>query len=413
VLGKPFILDLEAEGGTTPYAWSLKDGALPRGLTFSDEGIVEGIPEVPGSFRVTIQVSDSNEKTTSKRFTFLVVEDEKLAIMTDTLTDAQVGTFYTARVRGSGGTKPYTWALENLPSWLSFDPSSGIFSGTPTEPAIYDLTAQVQDGEENTDSKLLRLSVYPHDGLSVTTRVLSAAVQGKEYSAKLEVSGGIPPYVFTLRRGSSLPPGLELNNTGTLAGTPSKKGAYSFVVDALDGNTFQGSAAYTMVILDATALAPSHDDFTMKEYESEKLILLNFFLPREFDGTEILSVEALTSPDSFNAGSSSEITKEKDGYRIKLTLQAAEYAISNGGSWSTFLENLTLDGITAKFQDASGEEMRFEEPLLVKELKKEEEEAPVSGESGSDGGGCNAGWGLLLSALALFVVPPARNSKAI
>jgi hypothetical protein len=166
VLGKPFILDLEAEGGTTPYVWSMEDkedNGLPQGLTFSEEGIVEGTPEAPGSFRVAIQASDSEEKTTSKRFTFLVVEDENLTVMTDTLPDAQVGMFYAARVRGSGGTKPYIWALENIPSWLSFDPNSGILSGTPTEPAIYNLTAQVQDGEENTDSKLLRLSVYPHN----------------------------------------------------------------------------------------------------------------------------------------------------------------------------------------------------------------------------------------------------------
>ena len=150
VLGKPFILDLEAEGGTDPYAWSLKDGSLPEGLTFTEDGIVEGTPEVPGSFRVTIQVfdsSDSEEKNVSKRFTFLVVEDEKLAIMTDTLPDAQVGLFWAARVRGSGGTKPYTWALENLPAWLSFDPDSGILSGTPVEAAIYDLTVRVKDGE--------------------------------------------------------------------------------------------------------------------------------------------------------------------------------------------------------------------------------------------------------------------------
>jgi hypothetical protein len=223
----------------------------------------------------------------------------------------------------------------------------------------------------------------------------------------LEASGGIPPYAFTLRRDSSLPPGLELNNTGTLAGTPSKKGAYSFIVDALDGNSLQGSTAYTMAILDATALAPSHEDFTMKEYESEKRIVLTFSLPRDFDGAEVVSVESLTSPDSFIAGSSSEITKENDGYKIKLALHAAEYAISNGGSWSEFLENLTLDGITVKFQDASGEEIRFEEPLLVKEMKKEEE--PVGDKGDSGGGGCNAGWGTLLSALALFLVLPARK----
>jgi hypothetical protein len=314
VLGKPFILDLEAEGGATPYAWDVKDGTLPEGLTLAEDGIVEGTPEIPGSFRVTIQVVDSEEKTASKRFTFLVVEDEKLTIMTDTLPEAQEGMFYTARVRSGGGTKPYTWTLDNLPTWLTFDPDSGILSGTPAEAAIHDIAARVKDGEGNTDSKLLRLSVYPHDGLSVTTRVLPAVVDGKAYSARLEVSGGIPPYVFALRRGSSLPPGLELNTVGALSGTPTQKGTYSFVVDAMDGNSLQGSSSYTMVILGAEALTPSHDDFTVKEYEAENRIRLEFSLSKDFDGAVILSVEALTSPDAYVADSNSTITKEQNGY---------------------------------------------------------------------------------------------------
>jgi hypothetical protein len=41
---------------------------------------------------VTIQVSDSVGKTASKRFTFIVVEDEALVIATDTLPDAQLRT---------------------------------------------------------------------------------------------------------------------------------------------------------------------------------------------------------------------------------------------------------------------------------------------------------------------------------
>jgi hypothetical protein len=323
-----------------------------------------------------------------------------------------VGLFYTARVKSGGGTKPYTWTLEGLPSWLSFDPDSGILSGTPGEASIHDLTARVKDGEGNTDSKLLRLSVHSHDGLTVMTRVLPAAIQGKEYSASLKVSGGIPPYVFALRRGSSLPPGLTLDNDGTLSGTPSQRGTYSFVIDAMDGNNLQGSGTYTMAILDAEALAPDNDDFTVKEYEDQKRIRLSFFLPKNFDNAKILSVEALVSPDSYVAGSSSAITKGENGSKTDLTLQVAESALSRENR-SELLEELTFEGITVKFQDASGEEMRFEEALLVKDLRREEEPEPDEPEdsNGSDsgGGGCNVGWGLLLPSLALIVVPRARK----
>jgi hypothetical protein len=177
----------------------------------------------------------------------------------------------------------------------------------------------------------------------------------------------------------------------------------------VDGNNLQGSASYTMVILDAEVLTPGNDDFTMKDYESEKQIQLSFFLPKDFDDAKILDVEALTSPDACIAGSSSTITKEQNEYRIKLTLRVSEYALSNGGNWSALLENLTLDGLVVKFQDASGEEIRFEEALLVKELKREEEPGNGNGNEGDSGGGCNAVWGASLFSLLLVAALTMRK----
>jgi hypothetical protein len=200
-----------------------------------------------------------------------------------------------------------------------------------------------------------------------------------------------------------------LNNTGIISGTPTQKGVYDFVTDAIDGNSLQGSAVYTMVILDADALAPGHDDFTVKEYEDEKQIQLNFFLPGDFDDTKILSVEGITSPDACIAGASSTVTKERNGYRVRLALHATEYALSaGGGGWSALMENLTLDGVTVKFQNASGEEIRFEKALLVKDLKKEKD--PGSDED-SGGGGCNTGWSALLFSLGPVAVLKTRKQK--
>jgi hypothetical protein len=264
---------------------------------------------------------------------------------------------------------------------------------------------QVEDGEESTDSKLLRLSVYPHDGLTVTTRDLPAAISGQAYSARLEALGGIPPYFFTVRRGVSLPPGLTLDSAGEISGTPAQKDAYDFTLDVVDGNGLQGSATYTMVILGAD----DKFEFLVKEYESDKRLQLSFYLPRSFDETKILSVEALISPDVYIAGSSSAITKEQDGHRVKLTLQIAENTMNNGENWSTLLEELAIEGITVKFQDASGEEIRFEEALLLKELEREEEPDESGDKSG--GGGCNSAWGMSLSSLALIAVLMTNKRK--
>jgi hypothetical protein len=352
---------------------------------------------------VTIQVADSSEKTASKRFSFIVVEDGKLAIMTETLPDAQVGQFYTARVRGCGGTKPYAWTTENLPNWLTLDSSSGILSGTPSEPAIHDLMVRLRDNEDATDSKLLRLSIYPHDGLLIETGILPAAIYEQDYTAQLEALGGIAPYFFALRRGISLPSGLALSGTGVLSGRPNQKGVYDFAVDAMDGNSLQGSAIYTVVVVGEDAMNPGGNEFTVKEYENGKQIRLSFYLPKDFNEASILSIEALTSPDVYIVRSDSVVTKATNGvYRAELTLYAAEQVLNGGMSWETLMNTLSFEGFVVLFPNASGEAIRFEKALPVREMKKEDEAA--DGNDGG-GGGCNAlGFGLsVFLPLALWL----------
>jgi hypothetical protein len=410
VLGQPFILDLEADGGVAPYGWNTQNGALPDGLALSEEGVVEGATTVAGSFRVTIEVTDSDGKTASKKFSFIVVEDEELVIMTDALPDAQAGQPYTTKVRGSGGTKPYTWEIENLPDWLLFDAASGILSGTPAESGIHELLIRIHDGENATDTKLLRLSVWPHDGLLIATRVLPAAVYGEDYSAQLEASGGIPPYFFTPRRGFSLPPGLVLDNAGALSGRPSQKGVHNFVIDAMDGNNLQGSILYTMVVLDGNALNLDAGNFTVSENEEEKRIQMSFYLPKDFNDAEVVAIDALVSPDTPIAGSGSAVTKETNGdYKVELTLYASEQALNNSGvTWRTLTDSFSVEGLVVLFRDASGESIRFGKALPLEEIKHE----AGDDESWDDGGGgCSAGWGAPLAFPLLVALMKKRKRQ--
>jgi hypothetical protein len=344
---------------------------------------------------VTISVKDSGGKTASKRFSFIVVEDDELAVMTDTLPEAQVGQHYSTRLRGCGGTKPYVWEIENLPDWLSLDSASGILSGTPPEPGIFDLMARVRDGEGALDSKLLRLSVYPHDGLLISTCVLPAPVLGRGYSAMLDASGGIAPYFFTLRRGFSLPPGLTLDGSGLISGTPERTGVYSFVADAADGNGFQGNAPFTVAVLDEKSLNPGADEFTVREDEEGKRIYLSFSLPADFNDAEITAVDALVSPDQYIAGTS--VTPVENGERrAELTLYVSERVLKDGTGWAALTESLVFEGYTVRFRDGSGEEVRLEEALPFNEMKRETEDG-----GGNGGGGCDAGSGALLVPLAI------------
>ena len=70
--------------------------------------------------------------------------------------------------------------------------------------------------------------------LVITTTALANGIVGVAYSATLTASGGIPPYTWSITNGS-LPPGLTLNS-GTITGTSTTVGTYSFTVQVSDAS---------------------------------------------------------------------------------------------------------------------------------------------------------------------------------
>ncbi|HZI67662.1 MAG TPA: choice-of-anchor L domain-containing protein [Thermoanaerobaculia bacterium] len=84
--------------------------------------------------------------------------------------------------------------------------------------------------------------------INVSPTTLSSGSIGVPYSRTLSASGGTAPYSFSVIAGA-LPPGLSLSSsTGTLSGTPTAGGSFSFTVRAFDANECSGSRAYTISI---------------------------------------------------------------------------------------------------------------------------------------------------------------------
>lgn len=85
-------------------------------------------------------------------------------------------------------------------------------------------------------------SNVPAVTLNISDTLPSATV-GASYSGSLSVTGGTGPYSFAIASGE-LPNGVALaKDSGTLSGTPSSAGTFTFVVSALDakGNSTQKS----------------------------------------------------------------------------------------------------------------------------------------------------------------------------
>ncbi|MBS0578991.1 MAG: putative Ig domain-containing protein [Proteobacteria bacterium] len=170
-----------------------------------------------------------------------------LAVATEALPDAQVGTAYSSTLTATGGTLPYSWSISSgaLPPGLSLDGSTGAISGTPTTAiTAAPLTVTVHDAGNPAQSSSgnLTLNVIP-SGILVLTNYLPDGQVGTSYSAALSAKGGVTPYTWQLTSGT-LPAGLQLDGAaGMITGTPtSNVKATPLAFKVTDSSSPTGSA---------------------------------------------------------------------------------------------------------------------------------------------------------------------------
>jgi len=85
------------------------------------------------------------------------------------------------------------------------------------------------------------------NSISITTNSLPNGTVGVIYSQALSVSGGSPPYIWSMT--GNLPNGLIFDNsTGIISGTPTVDGGFSISVRVVDNNSLTASKGYTLII---------------------------------------------------------------------------------------------------------------------------------------------------------------------
>ena len=89
--------------------------------------------------------------------------------------------------------------------------------------------------------------------LAVGTTDLPDATVGVAYSRTMTAVGGRPDFSWLIESGT-LPPGLSMAQSGSMAGTPSTAGTFNFVVKVTDANTNSATKALTLVVKPAAPL---------------------------------------------------------------------------------------------------------------------------------------------------------------
>jgi len=186
----------------------------------------------------------------------VTVQQTNPTVTTTTLPDATIGAAYSQSLAASGGTTPYTWSLTGgaLPAGITLS-SAGVVSGTPTQAGSFSPVFTVTDSANRTASRTIALTVGGPT-LAIAPTTLPNGVAGTAYNQALSTTGGTAPYTYAVS-GGSLPPGITVSNTGTVSGTPSAAGNYSFTVRSTDSSTGTGAPFSTTRTYALTIDAPT------------------------------------------------------------------------------------------------------------------------------------------------------------
>jgi len=159
-VGIAYSQTLAATGGTTPYTWAISSGNLPSGLSLNaSSGAITGTPSASGTSSFTARVTDNVGATATKALSIVIVP--AVSITTASLPNGSVGVAYNQTLAVTGGTTPYTWAIQSgsLPSGLSLNTSTGAITGTPTTNGTSNFTVKVTDAVTSSATKALSIVI--------------------------------------------------------------------------------------------------------------------------------------------------------------------------------------------------------------------------------------------------------------
>jgi len=255
VQGAPYNQALSSSGGTAPYTYSVDVGPLPPGLSLSSSGVFSGTPTTQGNYSFTIRSTDHSTGGpyfNSRAYSVTVLAPPPLTLSPTSVSNAQVGTAYSATVSASGGTAPYTYSITagSLPAGMTLNTSTGALSGTPTAGGTFNFTVTAHDVGLSTGSQAYSL-VVAAPVIVVSPTTLPAVTQNSAYSQTVTASGGTSTYTYAVTSGS-LPAGVTLSSAGVLSGTPTASGTFNFQITATDSSTgtgpYTGSRSYSLTV---------------------------------------------------------------------------------------------------------------------------------------------------------------------
>jgi hypothetical protein len=270
-VGARYSQTLAAAGGSgTGYTWTATSSNLSTyGLGLSTAGVLTGTPILAGTASFTANVKDSTNSIAIQALMVVVYSALSLPAPNPASlpSTGYTSVAYTGTIVASGGSGNYSWQATGLSDNLSAGPAGGTLtvSGTPgASPATVAFNVTLTDTSTNASIAQNGYSIAIGEPVAVVLATPSAlvpgsATQNQSYSGAITVTGGVPPYTWSVNgtqvtgAGLALGNGLTASSSGgtslTIAGMPTTLAAVSLtgvkVTDSIGSNQ---TSSYSILV---------------------------------------------------------------------------------------------------------------------------------------------------------------------
>ncbi|MCU1369887.1 MAG: Ig family protein [Ilumatobacteraceae bacterium] len=325
-VGTAYSAPLAATGGTGALTWTVASGSLPPGLSLSS-GQISGNPTAAGTSTFALRVTDASGRSSQRTFTITVTS---FSVTTTSLPAGVINTPYSVTLAAAGGSGALTWSLQagTLPAGLTLS-AAGVLSGTPTAGATATLTFKVTDATSATALRTLGLTI---SSFGITTASLPNGTVGVAYSAAISATGGQGSLAWEISAGA-LPDGLFLGD-GSIDGTPTKGGSFTFTVKVTDESNAVRTRSFTITVPALAVTTTSVPSGVINTaYPSTQLAASNVY------GTPVWTVPAGALPAGLSLSPEGVITGTPTaGGTANFTVKVTD----DGGSSATKALSITV-----------------------------------------------------------------------
>ena len=348
--GMPYSVKLAADGGLTPYTWSITQGSLPAGLKLhAATGVISGTPTSGSGSTFTAEVSDAQNPPATASATFsLSANTVTVSSPGDQTTIAGTAVSLQIAASDSAAGQALTYSATGLPAGLSIS-SSGPISGTPTTPGPYNVTVTATDGTGASGSATFTWTVNPGT-VTVTSPGNQTTIAGTAVSLQLAASDTAAASAQFDWAATGLPAGLSISNSGLISGTPTTPGTYNVTVTTLgfsppDG---YGTATFTWTVSAANAVTVTNpgpqQTFTSPDPEVSLQITAS-----DSDSGQALTYTATGLPPGLSISSSGLISGlAEDTGTFNVTVTATDGTGASGSAAFTWtVSPPSVDGLAA------------------------------------------------------------------